>query len=154
MPQGGPQTEAGIAVSKLNALSHGILRETLTEYEQGVEGGLLDDLEQEYQPTSTIEKMLLERIATSYVKLRRVAKAEKEFIQSVMDPHIVAEEPISPELSFMHTVVKRKGYIPQVGDEAVNRLLSVYGRYETNLENRFYRAIHELREQRETKVVA
>ena len=141
-------------MSKLNALTHGILRETLTEYEQGVEGGLLDDLEQEYQPTNTIERMLLERIATAYVKLRRVAKAEKEYIRSVMDPHIEAEESINPTISFTHVVVKREGYIPKVGDEAVNRLLSVYGRYETSLENRFYRAIHELREQRETKTIA
>lgn len=156
MPQGGPQTETDKAVSKFNALTHGILRETLSEYEQGIEDGLLDDLEMEYRPTSTIEKMLLERIATTYVKLRRVAKAEREFMRSVLDPHIVVEKSIPglEELQITHTVVEREGYIPKVGFEAVNQLASVYGRYETNLENRLYRAVRELREQRAVKTAA
>ncbi len=94
-PQGGPQTIEGKAVSRFNALTHGILRETLTEYEQGIEAELLDELNAEYAPKTTIEKMLLERIATAYVKLRRVAKAEREFMRSVLDPHIEVERMIS-----------------------------------------------------------
>jgi len=156
MPQGGPQTETGKAVSKFNALTHGILRETLSEYEQGVEDGLLDDLETEYRPASTIERMLLERIATTYVKLRRVAKAEREFMRSVLDPHVVVTKSIPgfEVLQVTHTVVEREGYVPKLGFEAVNQLASVYGRYETNLENRLYRAVRELREQRAVKTTA
>lgn len=150
---GGPQTEEGKAVARYNAVTHGILRDTLTEYEQGVELGVLEDLRTEFHPKGALENLLLERIATHYVKLHRIAKAEREFVQSVLDPRKVVTKPRDGfgalgELVWTEEVVENEGYTPKVGSEAVERLYGIYARYETNVENRLYRAIRELRELR------
>jgi hypothetical protein len=141
---GGPKTKSGKATSSMNAVTHGVLRETLTPYEDGLQLDVLEKLRQENPPSSTLEELLLERIATHYVKLHRVSKAEREYVQSVLDPHIVKQDPTFSD--FDSEVVVNQGYVPKVGVEAVERLLTVYARYETNLENRLFRAIHELRE--------
>lgn len=153
---GGPQTDGGKAVARYNATRHGILRDTLTEYEQGVEAGILDELRAELSPRGVLENLLLERIAVHYVKLHRVAKAEREFVQSVLDPRKVTRQRVDTlgmleeGLATYEETVENEGYVPVVGSEAVERLSAVYGRYETNVENRFYRAIQELRELRKT----
>lgn len=158
---GGPQTEDGKAVSRLNALTHGMLREALTEYEQGVELTILEDLRREFSVEGALENILLERIAVHYLKLNRIAKAEREFIRSVLNPRKVTRhrtdeigmiEAALNEATYEETV-ENEGYVPQVGAEAVERLYGIYGRYETNVENRMYRAIHELLELRKLRAV-
>jgi hypothetical protein len=143
-PHGGPKSEEGKAVSRMNALAHGILRETLTPYEADMELGLLEKLRDENAPSSALEDILLERIALNYVKLRRVSKAESEYIQSALDPRIVKINPVF-DMSLKMEKVVSEGYTPKVGTTTIERLLTVYGRYETNLENRLFRAIRELR---------
>ncbi len=160
MPQGGPQTETGKAVSKFNALSHGILRETLTEYEQGIEFDILDELRAECAPHGVLENLLLERVVTNYIKLHRVAKAEREFVRSVLNPRKVVRRrtdvlgQLEEGLATYEETVENEGYTPRVGAEVVERLYGIYARYETNLENRLYRAVRELREQRTAKTSA
>jgi hypothetical protein len=146
---GGPKTEEGKAASSANAVTHGVLREMLTPYEEGMELDLLDKLRQENEPNSTLEELLLERIATHYVKLHRVSKAEREYIQSRLEPRVVKVNSLF-DMDLGEEVVK-EGYTPRIGVESVERLLTVYARYETNLENRLFRAIHELRELKGSK---
>jgi hypothetical protein len=154
---GGPRTEEGKATSCLNALTHGMLRDALTEYEQGVELTILDDLRREFFVEGALENILLERIAVHYVKLNRIAKAEREFIRSVLNPRKVTRHRtdeigmIEEALMAYEETVENEGYVPQVGAESVERLYGIYGRYETNVENRMYRAIHELLELRKLR---
>ncbi len=160
VPQGGPQTETGKAVSKFNALTHGILRDTLTEYERDEETGILDELHTELSPRGVLENILLERIATNYIKLHRIAKAEREFVLSVLNPRKVVRRrtdvlgQLEEGLNTYEETVENEGYTPVVSSEAVERLYGIYARYETNLENRLYRAVRELREQRAAKIAA
>lgn len=157
---GGPQTEEGKAVSRLNALTHGMLRDALTEYEQGVEFGVLEDLRREFSPDGALQNILLERIAVHYVKLNRITRAEQEFIRSILNPRKVTRHRtdeigmIEEALMAYEETVENEGYVPQVGAEAVERLYSVYARYETNVENRMYRAIRELLELRKAQPAA
>lgn len=157
---GGPQTEGGKAVTRYNAATHGILRDTLTDYEEGVELGVLDNLRGESTGDSALESLLLERIAIHYVKLRRVAKAEQEFVRSVLNPRKVTRVRTDSLAVFEHGLatyedtVENEGYTPQMSAEAVERLCGVYARYETSIENRFFRAIRELRELRAAKPAA
>lgn len=150
LPKGGPITEEGKAISSMNAVTHGILRDSLSPYEEGLELDVLEKLQEEYAPRTTIERLLLERIATHCVKLHRVSKAEREFMLSVLDPHVVKLSSVFGDSDFEEVV--NEGYTPKVGAEAVERLLTVYARYETNIENRLFRAIRELREQRTAKI--
>ncbi len=77
-----PKTANGKAVSKLNALKHGLrarevvlrgrcIRESPREF-AALHQRLLDDL----NPVGLQEEMLVEQIATTYWRLRRVIKAE------------------------------------------------------------------------------
>lgn len=155
--EGGVKTEAGKAVTRFNAMTHGILRGTLTEYEEDAELGILDELRTEISPQGVLENLLLERIATHYVKLQRITKAEHEFVMSVLNPRKVVTKlregfPNLEELAWSEEIVESEGYTPKVGAEAVQRLYGVYARYETNIENRMLRAMRELRELRKERV--
>lgn len=155
---GGPKTDEGKATTRYNAATHGMLRDTLTEYEKDAELGVLTELRVEFSPQNALESILLERIAVHYVKLNRITKAEREFVQSVLDPRVVvtkAKEGFSgfDELIWSEEVVERAGYTPKVGAEAVERLYGIYARYETNVENRLIRAMRELRELRRGRTI-
>jgi hypothetical protein len=77
----GPRTDAGKAVSRYNALSHGILSRSLVpgflESESPDEfRSLLVDLRVELDPGSALEELLVEQIAISYWRLARALRAE------------------------------------------------------------------------------
>jgi hypothetical protein len=147
------QSENGRDVSRWNAVDHGILKETLTPYEKEDEMAVVNDLAEELAPKTALETLLVERIATHFVKLKRVTRAEGEFIRSVLDPQRNSPK-MDPEFLRMidENIDFHEGYVPKVNAEAVEKLLNVYNRYETSIENRFYKAMRELRELRATKV--
>lgn len=135
---GGVKTPEGKAVSKYNAQVHGILRQSITEYEQEFYAEILNDLKNEYKTKGIIEEILVERIAINYLKLFRLQKAETEFINSQLNPRIIKNI-----LDFVDDVIS-EGYTPKIGSESVEKLAEIYARYETTIENRLFRAIHEL----------
>lgn len=137
---GGVKTLEGIATSKYNAQTHGILRNSLTEYEKEFYRDILRDLEDQHNQQGTVEQIILERIALNYLKLYRIQKAETEYIQSRLDPTIVKS--ILDSFSLEETVTR--GYTPKIASDAVEKLSNIYARYETTIENRLFRALHEL----------
>lgn len=139
---GGVKTPEGKAVSKFNALTHGILRDSLTEYEKEFYPNVIQDLQAEFNPQGIVEQILVERIAVSYLKLFRAQKAETEYMKSNLNPHYESSYG-SIEINYTPRVI-RKGYKPKIIDEQIEKLSNIYGRYETTLENRFFRALHEL----------
>ena len=78
----GPHTPQGKAVSRYNALKHGILAkavipEPLEGYESREEfEELLRTLRQECAPATALEEMMVERIAIAYWRLARLYRAE------------------------------------------------------------------------------
>lgn len=144
-PLGGVKTEEGKEVSKFNAQKHGILRQTITDYEKDFYFELLDQLGQELKPDGVIEEMFVERITTCYLRLFRAAKAESEYVKSALNPHITSmENPLDIDDFAPREVVKKEGYKPQITPNVVDDLGGIYLRYETTLENRIYKALHEL----------
>lgn len=137
--KGGVKTPEGKAVSKFNAVTHGILRQSVTEYEQEFYSSLLEDLITEYEPQGILEQILIERIALSYLKLSRAQKAETEFMKSKLDPRI---DTTLENINFGDVI--HEGYVPKINVDNVQKLMEIYGRYETTLENRLFRAVHEL----------
>lgn len=94
----GPKTEAGKAVVSQNAKKHGILSNELVistpelqecqeDYDQ-----LLGALNNDYSPVGTVEEILVERIAISYWRLRRVLRAEKGEIRKRSDNVVFKNE--------------------------------------------------------------
>ena len=137
---GGVKTEEGEEISKYNAVTHGIFRQSITDYEADRYSNILEDLSGEFTPKGITEELLVERIAILYIKLFRAQKAETEFMNSQLNPRIT--KPIIGE--GWGEVVVNEGYTPKIGFGGIERLSTIYSRYETTIENKFYRAIHEL----------
>lgn len=138
---GGVKTPAGKAISRRNAQKHAILSQTITPYDNGVHESIFEQLNDDYKANSVIENILLERIAVYYVKLYRVAKAEKEAMSSFLNPHITKFQDI--DLDSGIEVVK-EGHHFVIDGTAIETLQGIYGRYEITIENRLYKALHEL----------
>lgn len=96
---------------------------------------LLIDLIDELQPKGIIQSMMVERIAVAYLRMYRLAKAENEFIQATLNP-------LNPDVLLKFN---DNGYDPRIDRQAVNTMFDTYARYETTIENHFYRALKELR---------
>lgn len=139
---GGVKTEEGKATSRFNAITHGILGEIISDYEQNFCDGVSEYLNEYFNPIGILEKMLVDRIGVCYLKLYRVAKAENEYIKSKLNRRKVEIKSLYPEETGY--IVKNEGYIPRIHDDEVEKLSNVYLRYEVAIENRLYKALHEL----------
>lgn len=136
---GGVKTTDGKAVSRYNAQKHLILRESFTEYEAADVKELADDLFSFYEPEGKLEEVLVERIVVCLIKLIRLQKAEGEYLKSVLHPRMVEST-----VGEWFTVVKEDGYTPKLNQQSVEVMSLIYSRYETAIENRMFRSIHEL----------
>jgi len=132
--KGGVKTPEGKEVIRFNARKHGILANLIAEYENDFYKQYTDQLFEELQPKTLIENILVERIALHYLKLFRLAKAESEFMKSCLSS--------TNEFDLLF----EKGYRPVVSHTDIRELGDIYGRYETTIENRLYRAMRELKE--------
>ncbi len=117
--KGGVKTDEGKAVSKYNALKHGILSKQIL-FEGEDENELLElekKLRSELSPASEIELLLVDKIASSIWRLKRALSFEKD------------------------DVIFTSDFDGTVGLKAdADRFF----RYETMLERSIYKALHEL----------
>jgi len=73
----GPRTERGKKISRQNAIKHGLTAKTwLNSDEQNLYQQLLIDLTEENKPTSTLEQIQIERIASAMTRLQRIHSVE------------------------------------------------------------------------------
>jgi len=128
---GGVKTDEGKAVSKYNALKHGLLsREVLLKGEDEetlVEFG--KDIRSELKPASEIELLLVDRIIANAWRLKRALKGEREMIEDHMGNTFGSDKNFGSALSY---------------DFANYDSYGKFVRYETALERGIYRAFHEL----------
>ncbi len=131
---GGVKTEEGKAVSRFNARKHGICGQLVSEYEDDIYDHYFDQLFTEYDPKGWKEVILVERIATCYLQLYRAAKAEREFMRTLLEP--TSLESVTRSLTHSFPV--------RISSAGITTLGSVYLRYTTTNENRMDRAMREL----------
>ena len=116
----GPKTEEGKAISKYNAMKHGLLSEqVLMDGED--ENALLElekKLQSELKPATEIELLLVDKIASNFWRLKRAL--------SIEDGEVICKHLMSPStMGLMHDADR-------------------FFRYETMLEKGIYKALHEL----------
>jgi len=124
---GGVKTEEGKAVSKYNAIKHGILTKDIILSGEN-EAELVDfskKIRTELKPANEVELILVERIIANTWRLKRALKAEKEMIEHDMEN----EKDLGAALSY---------------DFANYDSYGKFTRYETCLERGIYKALHEL----------
>lgn len=136
--KGGVKTDEGKSVSRYNAISHGLLVKSITPYEEMDYKAVYEELESAFKPRNILEELMLERIAVAYVKLFRVTRAESEFIKSCLDPDI--------EMGMLSPILYKEGFNAKIKPEEFEKLTAIYSRYETNAENRMYKAMDRLLE--------
>lgn len=140
--KGGVKTPKGKDIVRFNARKHGILASLVTDYEDSFYERYLDELFNEFQPNTFIEQILVERIALHYLKLYRVTKAESEFIKSSLST--------TNDFNDFDILLQGKEFLPSLSHIDVESLAGIYGRYETSIENKLYRAIRELKSYRDS----
>ena len=131
---GGVKTKAGKKVSKFNARKHGILSDEILDNESQLKEELTEKLYAEFNPSSSMEVILVERLILIYLKLSRANTAEAEYLKDVFEH--------SGYLSFCSEPGDRKN--GSYCTEDVERLMSVYAKYESSLESRLFRTLKQL----------
>lgn len=136
---GGVKTPGGKDISKYNATKHSILTNKLISEESALASELTANLCTEYEPQTSIEHLLVERIAIWQVRLIRAVAAEAEKLQQISNPRIVRDY-----FEFASETVVQEGYKPAITDDDVSQLLQTYLRYEVSIERNLMRAINSL----------
>jgi len=144
---GGVKTEEGKEISKLNAIKHGIFVQLLTKDEQELTKEIRESLMQDFQPKTSFESILVERIVVWSVRLQRVMKAETEQLIKIANPRIekrVGGMQFDTDVVLGKVVVEYEGYTPKMSEANIELLEKIYLRYETAIERNMYKALHEL----------
>lgn len=139
--KGGVKTEEGKSRSRQNARKHGVLSNAIQKDEIDTFKSYLEALQEEFSPNSYMEDTFVEDIAHYRLKLYRLRKAECEYITASIDLKTLGMYP--PSRDSDNTVPNI--YEPLSSPSTVEILSDRYQRYATNLENRIYRALKELR---------
>jgi hypothetical protein len=136
---GGPKTPEGKAVSRLNARKHGIFASALTPLDHDELRGIHDRCRAELQPVGFLEEAVVEKIALTYLRLQRCARAEAEYhvltwTAAAWDARVPPAEPASTfDRGHFETTV------------------TLVQRYDTTLTNQFLKLIHELQSLQERR---
>src|SRR5437762_3031187 len=85
---GGVKTDAGKAVSKFNAVRHGVLIKAVTDEEVEEANQIYNQLVNDYQPKTLAEELLIETMAIAYTRRQRAVKAEREYLMAELNPTV------------------------------------------------------------------
>lgn len=132
---GGVKTDEGKAVSRYNALKHGLLSKEvlLTDESEAELISLGKKLRAELVPETEFELVLVDRITANVWRLRRVMRIEKEMIDSDRE-----------EEDFRGTITTKSLGSALSYDFANNDTYGKLIRYEASIERGIYKALHEL----------
>jgi hypothetical protein len=128
--------------TRLNATKHGLLARGMTELDDSdAYESLVERLTAAKRPVGDIEEFLVRRIAFHMIRLQRAERLEAEYIAGEIHP-AVTEPGLGLEL--LEPVVVDPGLPAAVDGQSAINLVSGFQRYETGIENKFYRAIAQL----------
>jgi len=125
----GVRTPEGKAVSRLNARKHGIFASALTAQDEAEMHEVLTEFSDWIRPAGPIEGALVEKLAETYLRLQRCARAAARY-------HEVTWEP-QPN-SFASSEEKRFRF--GMFEDTVR----IFGRYDMTLTNQLLRLLHEI----------
>ena len=140
--KGGVKTEEGKAVSRLNARKHSIFVTALTAEDSDEVRGYEDDLIASLRPAGRIEEMLVEKIALTWLRMQRCARAEAEY-------HIYtwkAPNPILDDYAARHLEERRRCGARAVpfNMDVFERMVRLIDLYDARLTNQFLKLLHEI----------
>ena len=147
----GPRTDEGKRASRLNAIKHGLLADTVfvpslddrDEWER-----FRTDLLESLQPDNALEDLLAERVVGTAWRLARVARYERDAIDDAVEAQRLAMEPEAKRQAAKRsyrtmeeiegTMGRHKPQLPKLF------MLEQIARYEGHLHRQFMQCLHEL----------
>jgi len=131
--KGGPKTPAGKAAVRYNALKHGLLSQevVLPDEDQDAFAELSDSLMASLNPQGALENMLVDIIVASYWRLKRAVMLDSCYIETKMGT------PNCIDNVDRYIATTRCNF-------RCDKLSQNPLRYETCLERKLYKALHEL----------
>ncbi len=138
--KGGPKTPEGKAIVRLNPRKHGIFSSALTEHDQEEIAGIHGELVAWFQPVGPVEGILVEKLAHTYLRLQRCARAEAEY------HHSTWEMPINNPFA-MQRYVKRRSlsmHASYFDPQQFERSVKLFSRYDTTLTNQLVKLLREI----------
>jgi hypothetical protein len=147
----GPRTDEGKQASRLNAIKHGLLADTVfvpslddrDEWER-----FRADLLESLQPGSALEDLLAERMVGTAWRLARVARFERDAIDDAIEAQRLAMEPEAKRQAAQRsyrtmkeiegTMGRHKPQLPKLF------MVEQIARYEGHLHRQFMQCLHEL----------
>jgi len=129
--------------TRFNATKHGLLAAGITELDDADEyQNTLSRLNQAY--LAELETFLLKRIALTMTRLGRSARLEAEYITDILNPPIYGEAHESVGMALFERPLIDPGLPAAVNSEKFEPLVKIFQRYDTALENKLFRAMHEV----------
>ena len=133
--------------TRYNAVKHGLLSQGVTEFDDLDYHSLLSSVKESLKPVGPIETALSEHICLCLVRLKRAHGLEARFITGELNPPITKKEgglDIDLDEFTGKMVVIDPGIPAPLKPAALDSLTGKFQRYETAIENKLYRALHEL----------
>lgn len=127
------------SIVRHNPVKHGLLAEGVTELDNPETfPAFRAKLEVEYKPEGEVETFLVHRIALLKVRLKRAALLEAEYVTAQLHPPVTVFDK-------MHQAECVDPGLPaRLSADAVDALSNKFQRYEGAIENKLYRAMHQL----------
>jgi len=144
----GPQTPAGKAAVRLNALKHGLTAQdaVLPFEDKNQFDEIAKSYEEHYKPLGPVEILLVQQIVMAAWRLCRVRAMETAAFELRLAEHASGLDHECRGLSGLHRLASV--FLRDVRDA---NPLTVLARYETRVERSFYRALHELQRLQATR---
>ena len=140
--KGGVKTEEGKAISRLNARKHSIFVTALTAEDSEEVQGYEDQLIASLRPAGRVEEMLVEKLALTWLRMQRCARAEAEYHSQTW------EEPNEVWDAFQWEQLQRKRELGARGvpfkEEVFERMVKLIDLYDARLTNQFLKLLHEI----------
>ena len=133
--------------TRYNAVKHGLLSQGVTELDELDYHSLLSLVKESLKPIGPIETALSEHICLCLVRLKRAHGLEARFITGELNLPLTKKEgglEIDLEEFTGKTVVVDPGIPALLKPAALDSMTGKFQRYETAIENKLYRALHEL----------
>ena len=160
--RGGPATQAGKAISRLNATRHGALSEVIPDHEVPAYTQHLDLIREHFDPVGYLEDVLTERVANLLWRIGRVARYEQAVIKRQVEAAlhrdgVASLQDLMEDLSALsgsgqpdtvELLADARAYVQQLVALASlpADLVNKVPRYEAHLDRALQRTINQLRD--------
>lgn len=142
---GGVKTDVGKAVSKLNAITHGILSNYQTKFDSVDFNELFNEFADEFGASTPSRRVLIEQLTITYIRLLRCMRFESDKLKEALNPPTYSTQIHGADIMYREErVLKEKNDQAPMTEQTLSQLSNLYFSYEPQLFTRFKKLIEML----------